>query len=164
MEIFSYVSFREVMSIRRVCKLWNVLINGEFKFKRLRCYQFNMPYICSYKFQHHDFAFASVRSFLDYTSTDAKFSRVRLDASLASQRVSEVQDAFDFINSFKSLEEAKFECAVYVDLNAAGGAQKQFVISLPRLEKADFHIHTSVLLDLPSLLCFLIDSISGQTA
>ena len=164
LEIFSYLPVRDVLSIRRVCKLWNGLINGELKFKRLRCIQFYIP---NQRINCHayDFVFASIRSFLDYTSTDTKFSRVNhLSASLAP-KAPKLQDAFDFLNSFQSLKQVSFSCFLYDRLIAAEGAQKQFVVSLPRLEKATFYFNhptrgsnVSLLLDLPSLRCLSIDS------
>ena len=168
LKIFSYLPARDVMSIRRVCKLWNGLINGEIKFKRLRCQQLYDIYLNS---QSYDFGFTSTRSFLDHTSTDLKFSRVRyLDVDLETKG-SELEDAFNFLNSFKSLEEAWFYCRVYSPLNeieevegiegvegvegveeveevegieGVEGVQKQFVVSLPRLKKASFYLENEM--------------------
>ena len=159
LEIFSHLPFCDVMSIRRVCKMWNCLINSEFKFKQLRCYQLSTS--AASNDQHENFVSTFPRPFLDYTSTDPKFSRINyLFADLVPKEISELQDAFDFLNSFKFLEEISFRCYPF-RLNAVEGVQKQFVVSLPRLEKADFYFgnaireaNASLLLDLPSLLCF----------
>ena len=168
LEIFSHLPVRDVMSIRLVCKLWNGLINGEFKFKQLRCYQLLKNEINNFK--SYDFNFPSDRRFLDYASTDAKFSRVRLLQADLVPKTCELQDAFDFLNSFKSLNEAWFQCYVFDHRNVLEAVQKQFVVSLPRLEKADFRFNygvgeskVPVLLDLPSLLCLSTDSFETIT-
>ena len=162
LEVFSYLPVRHVMSIRRVCKLWNGLINAEVKFKRLRYYQ---GFLEEQIFNPYDFYFTSVRSFLDHVSADPKF-RVRcLEAHLIS-KASELQDAFDFLNSFKSLKKASFECIIRDRLNVV--VRTQFVVSLQHLEEVNFRFIYSlerpkVLLDLPSLLCLSTDSLTEIT-
>ena len=169
LEIFSYLPVRDVMSVRRVCKLWNGLINSEFKFKRLRCSQMATTKHNDNRSNYYDFHIAPIPSFLDYVRADSKFNRLSCLIAFLSPKSSELEDAFDFLNSFKSLKELWISC-YYFDLFALdreGPPQKQFVISLPRLEKANLFIHLGsnvrLLLDLPTLLCLSIDSLAGIT-
>ena len=161
LEIFSYLPVRKVMEIRRVCKQWNRLIDAEFRFKRLRCCQ--SKYLSSY-----DFNFISTRSFLDYLNAEPnKFSRVKyLDASLKLNNA-KPEDAFDFLNWFRSVEELTFTCYLYAfsRRDRREIEKKTFVLSLKRLKKAKIWLYLealdskySVLLDLPSLLHLQINS------
>ena len=162
LKIFSFLPVRDVMKIRRVCKLWNGLIDSEFKFRRLQCYQL---FRSNKSNDYSDFNFESTRSFLNYVSNDLKFSRVNYLNAVLVPKACELKNAFDFLNSFKFLKEAKFECYLFGFFrnNAAAEVQKQFVVSLNRLEKADFDFdfairesNVSVVLDLPRLLCLSI--------
>ena len=152
------------MHIRRVCKLWNSLINGEFKFKRLRFYQSYQPYY-HYDLESYDFIFESI---LDYPRNDPKFSRILYLYANLDLKDSELKYALDLINSFKFLEEISLFCNL-LGHNAVEGVQNQFVVNLPRLKKANFRFgaigeaNSSVLLDLPSLLCISIGSLAGIT-
>ena len=175
LEIFSYLSVREVMSIRRVCKQWNCLIN-EVRFKRLSCYQLRYGQVPSW----HDFSFRSIRSFLDYANADAKFNQLKyLNASLCPN-YAQLEDAFDFLNSFRSLEDVRFSCFMGYpwEINREEIEKKTLVLNLDRLKKADIylawqlnnlreatweHSKVSVLLDLPSLLELTVNSWKGFT-
>ena len=101
LKIFFYLSVRDVMRIRQVCKLWNGLINCKFKLKQLRCYQIVSPERGN---DDYDFNFESMKSFLNYTSNDLKLSKVNyLNADLIP-KYTELEDAFEFLNSLKSVE------------------------------------------------------------
>lgn len=162
LEIFSYLSACEVMKIREVCKQWNGLINIDFKFKRLVCRSRNY-------FPRNVFNFRTIRSFLDYTSADPKFRRVQYLNAKVRSKFSELQDVFDFLNSFKLLEETKFYIAEPFDGNLDG--PKKLVVSLARLKKATFWFPRDIrrgskvkfLLDLPSLRCLGVDTLEGIT-
>ena len=153
--IFSYLPVPEVMKIRLVCKQWKHLINSEFKFQQLLCRQQNV-------YSRHlkspsDFRFASAGPFLTYASNDRKFRRIKY--LLADLRLSptEVNDAFEFLNSFKSLRKAMFSCDVQKNANERNerGPMNQLVVNLDHLEMLDFQLNidppVSVLLSLPSL-------------
>lgn len=159
LKILPYLSIKDVMKIRLVCKQWANLINSQVKFKRLICNQSNRLGNCS----TCDFQFASTKSFQEYASNDSKFIRVKyLNASL-KPKYAELADAFDFLNSFKSLKETRFECyfSDYPRVSSAEIAQKkQFVVNLDRLERAEIYLWSidpkrskiSIVLNLPCLL------------
>lgn len=164
--IFSYLSIREVMKIRLVCKQWNRLINGEFKFKRMRCLQ--PPRYCPDN--SADFYFTSIRPFLDYTSADMKFSRVQCLSVDLWSKFAELQDAFDLLNSFRSLEDVQFSYYVSWELFAPRPTErKQFVVALHHLKNARFYFSfnqlrqstISIVLNLPSLNSFSFGSSGG---
>ena len=168
LEIFFYLSVRDVMRIRQVCKLWNGLINCKFKLKQLRCYQIVNSENGDDKY---DFYFKSMKSFLVYTRTDQKLSKVNyLNADLIPKHA-ELDNAFEFLNSFKFLKETRFHCYLFSPSeDNPEEVQKRFVVSLHRLEKASFRFDfgsseatCSVLLDLPNLLCVDLDSMSAIT-
>ena len=161
LEIFSYLPVREVMKIREVCKHWNSLINAEFKIKELKCYQLESP---ENRPVGRDFYFLCIRSFLDYTRDNPMFSRVKYFGANLHPNYTQLDDAFDLLNSFRSLEETSFDCFKWsfntnsdIDLEAI--ERKQFVVSLDRLKKARFYFFLgtfsskiSIVLDLPRLL------------
>ena len=159
LEIFSYLSVRTVMKIRLVCKQMMRLIDGEFKFKRLRCRQYRWPEErCWFRY---DFNFRPT-SFLRQLSANRKFSQVKnLKVHLCRNYRS---DAFNFLNSFKSLEELSFACLVQ---SRETPENKPIVVRLDRLKKAiislGFSTQPNVLLDLPSLLCLEMQSLNEVT-
>ena len=165
LEIFSHLPVYEIKEIRRVCKQWNHLINCEFRFKQLSCYQSNHLSVCNFNFR-------SIRSFLDCTNAHAKFSRVKhLDAGLYPN-YADLENAFDFLNWFRSVEELSFTYSLYAlrRMDRAEIQKKAFVLSLAHLKKAkiwlywqDVESKFSVLLDLPSLLYLQIRSWKGVT-
>ena len=168
LEIFSYLSVGDVMKVRRVCKLWNGLINSKVKFRQLRCEQDGYS-----PKDWHDFHLTSesAKCFLDYSRKDPKFSRVRyLDAYL-TMSFAKLEDAFDFLNSFKLVEQVNFDCNVNdLDDFAEEDIQtKEFRVNLDRLQKAKFDFpigfkpHTSVVLDLPHLVHLMVFSLNGLT-
>lgn len=169
LKIFSYLNVGAVMRIREVCKLWRDLINNESKFKRLRCYQIIES---DHRSSYDDFNFLSIRSLLELVN-DSKFSGLKyLEASFRAKR-EELKDAFDFLNSFKSLEETWFH---WHTENMPGLdvpeeiERKKFVVNLNRLEKARFYIfpnrdaaNVSIVLNLPSLLHLKVNSLESFT-
>ena len=179
LEIFAYLSVREVMKVRRVCKQWNRLTN-EVRFKRLSCLQKKI----GERLTWHDFNFPSIRSFLDYANVCPKFSQLKyLDASLYPN-YDQLEDAFDFLNSFRSLEHVRFSCSIDYPWEIDGEEleKKTFVVNLDNLRKAEFCIYfqptwrdgnriepnwedskVSVLLDLPSLLKLTVGSWKNLT-
>ena len=165
LEIFFFLSASEVMKIRQVCKQWAALIDNEFKFKRLLCRQLAEP--DDYRDSYWDFQFVCIRSFLNYTSSDRKFRRVKyLDAELRPY-FHQWGDAYEFLSSFEALEEASVY--LYFRCSPAEEIQETFVISSNGLEKATFHFgfdlssDVNVLLNLPSLFCLSLDSLHPVT-
>ena len=170
LEVFAHLSVREVMKVRRVCKQWNRLINTEFRLQRLRCYQMRSGERSAW----HEFNFHSIRSFLDYTSTDMKFSNVKsLQASLAPN-YDQLEDALNFLNSFRSLEDVRFACSMDYRWEMNRELEKKtLVVNLDRLRKAEFYLYwgeeanweakISFLLDLPSLVQLTVNSWKGVT-
>ena len=167
LEIFSWLSAPDVMKIRLVCRQWNVEINSHFKFKRLSCNE-------SSRLFGYEFCSTSIRTFLDYTSTDSKFCRVRcLDAKLYPKlypTYDQLDDAFDFLNSFKFLEDLKLDCLIVVLWRVNQEVEKKLVLSLDLLKKADIcfsfkvdDFKPNVLLDLRSLLHLKISSWKNVT-
>lgn len=159
-EIFSYLSFDHVMKIRRVCKQWKNLINSEFKSKRLRCCIYYWP---SDRQKGKDFCFRSSRTFLESNNHVLKFSRVKyLNASLCHY-YRELEDAFDFLNSFESLEELHFKCYLR-DKNLYSVKTRFFVVILNHLKKAILYFYwyeLNVALNLPNLHHLHLDSFKG---
>ena len=158
LEIFSYLSVGTVMKIRLVCKQWMCLINGELKFKRLRCRQWR-PSEERYWLKY-DFDISSTL-FLKQLSSDPKFSKIRyLDAFL---RPNCCNDAFDFLNSFKSLEDLTFTLIGQSSGNPE--ERKPIVVRLDRLKKANIYIgfrsRLNVVLELPSLVCLELCPLDG---
>ena len=164
LEIFSKLPFLEIMKIRRVCKQWNRLINCEFKFKRMQCMQITTP---DRRLFEDYFYFASIKTLLKQARNDRKFRRVKYLNAKLCPHYAELENAFDFLNSFKSLKEANltFYISNLPSNNWTESEWKKFVISLDRLEKLTFsHPHglkASVLLNLPSLVYLAIDSLEG---
>ena len=162
LEIFAYLRAPEVMKIRLVCKQWNHLINGQFKFKRLSCNE-------SSHLVEYDFNFTSIRAFLDYTSTDVKFSMVRCLNAELNPDYDQLDDAFQFLNSFRSLEELKFSCFLPFQWRNEEIQKKTLVLSLHRLKKTDiwfsgvFESKVSLVLNLPSLLHLALPSLKNVT-
>ena len=167
-KIFSYLPVRMVMKIRGVCKQWNRLINSEVKFKRLLCRQ----YSASPLYTRYDFGFESTRVFLDYVGVDRKYNRVKYLFCELHPNPIQLEDAFDFLNSFRFLENVWLTCRVpdryRIDWRVI--ETKQFVVSLPQLERGNLFFYlegfvskVSVVLDLPSLFCLGVDSLKGLT-
>ena len=170
LEIFSYLSVSEVMKIRKVCKQWNSLINCEFRFKRLLCKQTVTAQSDEFERDdesdeyerncEYDFSFTSIRSFVDYAS-NRKLSILKFLQVKVTPKLVDLRDAFDLLNSFRSLEQLVFNCYEHDGVEA--GESMQLVLSLDRLKKAKFGCLGSskskirVLLNLPSLqyLCWL---------
>lgn len=157
--IFCCLPDASVFKIRRVCKRWNDLINLEFKIKRLRCKQ--NEELQYYYHNHLDFFFVSTQDFLQSISGDPKFSRVKYLDAFFEPKYAELADVFDFLNSFKWLEETRFDCKAHYrfseNLLPTEIQKKTFVVSLERLEKAKFKLDSSqlkvrVVLSLPNLL------------
>ena len=169
LEIFSYLSVSDVRKIRQVCKQWNGLINGKFKFKRLRCQEVEDYKTITYYFEF-DFYFLSTRSFLDYASANPKFQSVKYLLADLYPIFAELEVAFDFLNSFTSLENVKFVCTIqYIPLlNPREVERKTLIVSLNRLVKANISFEresltskVGVVLDLPSLLYLAVDSLEN---
>ena len=168
LEIFSYLPVNDVMRMRRVCKQWNDLLNSQFKFKRLFCFQARSP-----GFVPTALNFKSPRIFLDHTHNDSKFSNKfsRVSRLVAILRLSyaELDDAFDFLNSFKFLNETVFECNVQgADHSELLG--KTFCVRLNRLQKVAIFFSgetigskVSVLFDLPKLTGLVLDEFKSIT-
>lgn len=180
LKIFSYLPCRDVMEIRLVCKQWKHLINSEFKFEKLRCLKFRKKDQSYFSNRKDSFDFSSsMKSFLENVNNDLKFREIKhLDASLFED--DELEDVFDFLNLFKSLEKVEFRIYGFdhrllndrpnpQNLNPAEEIErKQFVVRLDRLEKADFDfgrslVKFSVVLNLPRLLYLAIDSLEKIT-
>ena len=159
LEIFSYLTVGEVMRIRRTCKRWANLIDFELKFKRLSCFQ---QIYSNDPTDGYHFYFKSARSFLQHMIDDTKFSRVKELKAFLWPKYDDLAEAFDFLNSFKLLEEVVFMCFVLdlFALNSVEAVQKKtFTVRLSRLTKAFFDVScvlaerlVSVVLDLPNLL------------
>lgn len=167
LEIFSFLSVGEVLKIRRVCKSWANLINDEIKFKQLRC-RLALLKCVKKSFNGYDFIFISTRSMLKHTSNDPKFCRIKyLKASLTLRSHSDLEGAFEFLNSYKFLEKIEFACSP-AKSDQTIAETKRFVVSLNHLKEADlswffYRWSISVLLDLPSLHCLRLDSLRGVT-
>ena len=166
LEIFSYLPVPQVMKIREVCKHWNGLINAEFKIKELNFYQLKSP---EKRVVDYDFRFLCIRSFLDYTSGNPMFSRVKFLHATFNLSYVQLDDAFDLLNSFRSLEEifcfdwdddknpnADSDLDLGIDSEAI--ERKQFVVSWDHLKEARFYFspgvyahNVSIVLDLPNL-------------
>ena len=109
LEIFSCLSVRDNLKIRSVCKqsLLNIgMIWSTIKFKRLCCYQRKLAkwkkFYSDYN-HNYDCWFVFIRSFLERVSDYSKLSRVKyLHANLYPD-CEELNDAFDLLNSFKTL-------------------------------------------------------------
>ena len=121
---------------------------------------------------------------MDYAKADLKLSQVKyLQASLSSS-YDQLEDAFDFLNLFRSLEDLKFDCFMGHPwgINREELKKKTLVVNLDRLRKATIHFYLqstwrdgnliesnwedlkiSVLLDLPSLLNLAVRSWEGVT-
>lgn len=157
LEIFSHLPVGSLMKIRLVCRLWNDLINAEFKFKQLRCSQ------SSLRCNRYDFHFTT-KSFMEYTRKNPKFSQVKyLSARLLKAGL---EDALDFLNSFKCVERISFVCFAIADHRFNPEVQKKaLVVKLDRLQKAKFKMYwrspelKRILLDLPRLVWLAVDSL-----
>ena len=168
--IFSHLPLRKLMRIRQVCKQWRHVIDVEIKFKRLRCSQIHWRFENDYELSDsYDFQFRSLKRFLDQASH--RFGReVKCLFAFMRPSYAGLQDVFDFLNSFKSLEKTQFICLVskvpedrHEDVRG-----KTFTVNLDRLEKAliDFdHMpsQTSVVLNLPRLLILSINFLKTFT-
>ena len=171
LKIFSYLPFDQAMEIRSVCKQWNRLIKAEIKLKRLFCFQ-----IASRKQpgggSGENYSFMCFRSFLDYTRSNPMFSRVKYLEAYLYPNYAQLHDAFDLLNSFRSLREITFEFhfphldSDPIDLEAI--EEKQLVVSLDRLEKAKFIFNLrffppniSIVLDVSDLHYLIVDSLRG---
>lgn len=176
LEIFAYLSVREVRKIRQVCKQWNGLINSEFKFRRLRCREVgacDRDLLYGIKWNSEfDFCFKFTRAFLDYTSANPKFSRVKYLYARLQPIYARLEDAFDFLNSFTWLEDVRIVCDVldrrHIQHQQSGAEKKTVIVSLNRLKRAIFDFYwnffaskVSVMLDLPSLLYLTVESLAN---
>lgn len=158
LKIFSYLSVRQVLHIRRVCKQWKHLIHEEFKFERLHCSKRRYLSEC-------DLNISSTWS-LKRLSSEPMFRRLKqLNADLRSN-YPKLRHSFVFLNSFESLEVLRLTCFAYRRSNRVP-EKKQFVVRLHRLRRARIRLYLeskpNVLLDLPSLLCLELDSLQDLT-
>ena len=172
LKIFSFLPASDVLKFRRVCKQWMALINSEFKLKTLRC---SRPLKFLKKDNGYwDFYFKSTKTFSEHIRNDPRFSGVKyLDALLFLRNdfeIEDLQDAFDFLNTFEFLEKTKFTCYPlnYPSDNDQAVERKQLAVRLNRLKEAcfrwkDYSSIVSVVLNLPSLLCLQLDSLEGVT-
>ena len=169
---FSFLFASDVMKIRLVCKQWNNVIKCELKLKRLNCFQLghNKPYDFR---DRYDFYFEFIMVLLDYASKNAMFSRVKHLDALLQPTYADLENSFDFLNSFKSLKETWFTCNVYAqhpswNFDELDVRTKTFSVNLADLEKANFGFYwnsepdrddetgrvsfsSAVMLNLPSL-------------
>ena len=163
LKIFSSLRIREVMRIRLVCKQWADLLNSQIKFKRMTCYQLDKPKVCH---SGYDFYFASTVSFGEYASKDSKLSQVKFLTASLIMKFSELANAFDLLNSFKSLEKLDFNCFLRAD-SLDPAIKKTFTVSLDRLEKVkyfdicslDRNTNVRIVLDLPRLFHLQVESL-----
>lgn len=166
LEIFSFLTVSEVMRVRRVCKQWNDLLNSQIKFKRLFCVQ-TRPGGESYL--KSGLSFESARIFLDRTSNDSKFSRVKYLMVSLCPNYDELKDVFGLLNTFKFLNEAVVDCYV-ADRDRSEIQDQTFVLSLDRLEKVAIFFtgetivsKVSVVFDLPKLSILVLDEFKSIT-
>ena len=171
LKIFSYLLARDVLKIRRVCKLWRQIINSELKFKELLCFRLREPKRVNPKSKSKwDFYFSSsMKSFLDNVNNEMKFAKIKFLSANLFVYYDELEYAFGFLNTFKFLEKAEFLCRLsYYDhlnnnrlivANPPEAERRQFVVNLDRLKNFIFdfsqitrHPKASVVLNLPSLL------------
>ena len=108
---FSFLSVRDVMQIRLPSKQWNQqwnqLIDTEFKFNRVRSKKLVRSDDRYPLFKENENVYFKPLSSFDYTCKNAKFCRVKyLQASLCL-KYAELEDAFDFLKSFKALKETR---------------------------------------------------------
>lgn len=176
LKIFSHLSAREVMKVRRVCKQWNRLINAEVKFKQLVCGQYlgSRGFGGFEKFGDRvDFIFSSTRSFGDYVRVDHKFSRVKCLEARLGAKYTQLQEAFDFLNAFRSLEDLRLcfnVLGLHHRINLEAIEKKQFTLKLDHVKEADLFIlwnslesKVNVLLDMPNLVYLAVFTLKGLT-
>ena len=166
--IFSHLSLRKLMRIRQVCKQWKYVIDSEIKCKLLRCSQTHSFENDDETSDSYDFQFQSPKRFLHQTGH--KISKVKYLFAFMRPSYDGLQDVFDFLNSFKSLEETQFICMVssVPEDRLEDVRGKTFAVNLDRLEKALIRIdfmpsQTSVVLNLPNLLILSIKHLKSFT-
>lgn len=157
------------MKVREVCRFWAGLINSEFKLEKLNCRLFNRPEDLD-GVTAYDFYFSSTRTFLDYTRNDPKFNSIKYFRACLPLNYDQLEDAFDWLNSFKSLVDLSL---ILITLNLTSSAEvqaKKFVVNLEHVNHAYFCFvpgpfvsKVSVLLNLPSLQHICVNSLRSIT-
>ena len=95
----------------------------------------------------YDFYFKSTRSFLDYTSNDPKFRRVKFLKTYLHLDYAQLDDAFDFLSSFEFLEDIHVTVllrrfALVRSSNDLEKVQeKKLVVNLEHLKRASFDFY-----------------------